>query len=95
MKNRWSPTAGVVGFVFAVILCSASDIKLNFFLGILCPAPVILGFLLRSFHFHSSVVPTWFIILEIAISAAGNAIWYMLVAETFRLLIQKIRLRHS
>ena len=89
MKNHWSSTAAVFGFVVAIVLILASDIPSNFFIGILCPPPIIFGGLPRLFNFTS--FPTLAIVLLVAISAAGNAIWYMLVTETLRLLITKLK----
>lgn len=73
----------------AIMLAFVNDIPANFLIGILFPTGFIFGGLLRLFHF--STFPTWAMVLLVALSAAGNAVWYMLVTEALRLPIEKLK----
>jgi hypothetical protein len=89
VTHKWSPTAGVVGFTLTVFLCMASDVRIGPALAVLFPAPVILGRLLEWVHWLR--LPGWIMIpLGILLSAIGDALWYMLLAETFRLLVRRL-----
>jgi hypothetical protein len=89
MKHRWSPVAGAFGFFITVVLAIPSDITPNMFLAVVCPAVVILGKGLELLHL--SEFSTWEIALLVAVAAAGDAIWYMLLVEAARMLIARIR----
>jgi hypothetical protein len=91
LKNDWSSTAGLFGFVVAIVLGFASDIQPNFVIGILCPTGVILARLLGLFHVGVSY--GWTIISLVAVDAIGNAFWYMLVTEAVRLLLAELNFR--
>jgi hypothetical protein len=89
VTHKWSPTAGVVGFTLTISLCLASDIQFNRVLAVLFPAPVILGRLFGWVHWLR--LPGWIMIPSvILLSAIGDAMWYMLLVETFRLLVRRL-----
>lgn len=72
-----------------LLLCLASDIRIGPALAVLFPAPVILGRLLEWVHWLR--LPGWIMIpLGILLSAIGDALWYMLHAETLRLLVRRL-----
>jgi hypothetical protein len=89
MKHRWSPTAALVGVLIAVELGVISDVEPTLLVGIMCPPLVMIGALLRLFH--ADLIATWAILVFIALSAAGNAFWYMLIIETVRLIFERLK----
>jgi hypothetical protein len=86
--HEWSPAAAGVGFAITVLLCSVCDLPLTRAVAVLVPAPVILGRFLRLVHW--APFPWWGIPLVILSSAVGDALWYMLIAEAFRLLVRRL-----
>jgi hypothetical protein len=89
VTHKWSPTAGVAGFTLTISLCMVSDIRIGPALAVLFPAPVILGRLFEWVHLVGQ--PRWWmILLAILLSAIGDALWYMLLAETLRLLVHRV-----
>lgn len=91
LKNHWSSTAGVIGFVVAIVLGLASDIQPNVVIRILCPTGVVFARLLGLFHIGISY--GWSLMLLVAVTGAGNAFWYMLVTEAVRLSIADLKSR--
>jgi len=88
MKNQWSPKAAALGVFVTLLLAAPSDIPPVFLIGLFCPPLVILGRALGLIHLSFS---SWMLSILIPVDAAGNAFWYMLLAEAFRLLILRLR----
>jgi hypothetical protein len=88
MKNEWSLNAAALGVFVTILLLAPTDIPPVFVVGLFCPPPIILGRVLDPLHVGFS---SWMYFLLIPVDAAGNAIWYMLLAETFRLLMLHVR----
>jgi hypothetical protein len=84
VKNQWSPNAAMLGVLIALLLATVSYIPSTFVVGLFCPSAVILGRAIDLLHVSFS---QWMLFLLIPISAVGNALWYMLLAEAFRLSI--------
>lgn len=91
--HRWSSGAACVGVLVALLLTISGDNPLNAAIGLLCPPVVILPGILQLVHIND--LPVLGILLFTAAAAAGNAIWYMLIAETARLAFVKFRHRIS
>jgi hypothetical protein len=87
MKNQWSPSAGFAGIIVTVLLAAPSHVPSTFFIGLFCPFAIILGRVLTWVVGYRS----WMLIPLITIDAIANAFWFMLVAETVRLLILRLR----
>lgn len=87
VRNQWSPTAGIIGLLLTLGLGMISDFPFSGFFAILFPAPAILGRVIGLFD-H---VQIWAILPFFLVSAVGDAIWFMMIAETFRLLVRQWR----
>ena len=72
-----------------VLLAILSDVGPGMFFVPICPSMVILSWVVEQFH--PSNFPTWSASVFLAAVAAGNAAWYMLLVETVRMLIARVR----
>jgi hypothetical protein len=90
MKHRWSLNAAVLGIFVTILLTTVSDIPPRFLVGLFCPSALILAGGINLLHVSFS---QWMLFLLIPLGAVGNAFWYMLLAETFRLLILSLKSR--
>jgi hypothetical protein len=87
-ENRWSMGAATTGAVVACLLAVTSDVSLSGFWSLLSPFAVIVFGLCDRFHFQ---IPALALIVVVILNIFANAIWFMVIAETLRLL----RLRFS
>jgi hypothetical protein len=97
VKNRWSPIAGVVGFLLAIPL-SDNNNPPSYLLGVLCPTPFILGWIMLMFHLSGEFSISWWGVVNVIVFVFvvfvfvffGNAVWYMMIVEAVRLLLGKL-----
>jgi hypothetical protein len=88
MKNQWSANAAALAVIVTLMLVPINDLPLTIFVALFCPAPLIL---VRALTLFGLSFPQWMLIALVPAGATGNALWYMLVTETFRLLILRLR----
>jgi hypothetical protein len=91
--HRWSPTAAYIGVLVTIALAIPSDIDPSFLVGLLCPPVVIIRVAVQLVP--AGELSTLSILIFVAVSAAGNAFWYTLLAETSRLAFERLRANGS
>jgi hypothetical protein len=87
--RRWSSSAAICGVAITLLLSLPSDLALTGPFGPIRPPMVFVSALIRLFQVET--VPTWSLLPLIATCAGGNALWYMLVTETARLVVVNLK----
>ena len=88
VKNEWSLSAGVLGCALTLLLATINDLQMNLFLALVFPAVAVASRLILTFHVSPGpwAITTWVILCSLA-----DGLWFMAVAETFRLLAQRFK----